>query len=133
MNSFGFKRSRMDQLISLRCRYQFQFQVFSHRFSSCFATARGIFRSEMRRVLLNLLSMTAVQLTERDLIGDVSMLSIKFAAAIAAVLFMWAGAAQAGGRPFVISEIGSLPAISLPTPIEDGGQANHHIVRRGSI
>jgi hypothetical protein len=126
----------MDQLICFAASYQFQTQVLSHRFSSqirWFVTARGIFCSEMRRVLLNLLSMTAVQLTEWDLIGDVSMLSIKFATTIAAVLFMSAGAAQAGGRPFVVTEMDSLPATSLAMPIEGDGQVKHHIVRPGSI
>ena len=66
--------------------------------------------------------MTAVQLNERDLIGDVSMLSIKFATTIAAVLFMSAGAAQAGGRPFVVTKMDSLPATSLAMPSEGDGQ-----------
>jgi hypothetical protein len=57
------------------------------------------------------------------------MFSIKFSAAIAVVLFISAGATQAGGRPFVDSGIGSSQATILAWPLEDRGQANHRLVR----
>jgi len=61
------------------------------------------------------------------------MFSVKFSAAIAAVLFISAGAAQAGGRPFVDSGIGSSQATILAWPLEDRGQANHRLVRSAIV
>jgi hypothetical protein len=87
----------------------------------------------MQQVLLNVLSVTAVHFIERDLIGDVSMSSVKFAAAIAAVLFMSAGAAEAGGRPFVDSGMVSLPPSILVMSLQDRERANHHIARLAPI
>jgi hypothetical protein len=49
------------------------------------------------------------------------------------VLFMSAGAAQAGGRPFVDSEMVSLPASILVMSIQDRERAHHFIVRRAPI
>jgi hypothetical protein len=56
------------------------------------------------------------------------MFSVKFSAAIAAVLLISAGAAQAGGRPFVDSGIGSSQATILAWPIENRGQANLRLI-----
>lgn len=57
------------------------------------------------------------------------MFSVKFSAAIAAALLISAGAAQAGGRPFLESGIGSSQATILAWPIEDRGQANLRLIR----
>jgi hypothetical protein len=57
------------------------------------------------------------------------MSSVKFAAAIAAVLFMSASAAQAGGRPLVDSGMVSLPSSILVMSMQDRKQSNHRIVR----
>ena len=57
------------------------------------------------------------------------MFSVKISVAIAAVLLISAGAAQAGGRPFVDSGIGSSQATILAWPIEDRGQANLRLIR----
>ena len=56
------------------------------------------------------------------------MFSVKFSAAIAAVLLISAGAAQAGGRPFVDSGIGSSQATILAWPIENRGQADRRLI-----
>jgi hypothetical protein len=56
------------------------------------------------------------------------MFSVKFSAAIAAVLLISAGAAQAGGRPSLDAGIGSLQATILAWPIEDRGQANLRLI-----
>jgi hypothetical protein len=61
------------------------------------------------------------------------MFSVKFSAAIAAVLLISAGAAQAGGRPFVDSGIGSSQATILSWPIEDRGQANLRLIRSAPV
>jgi hypothetical protein len=57
------------------------------------------------------------------------MFSVKISVAIAAVLLISAGAAQAGGRPFVDSGIGSSQATILAWPIENRGQANLRLIR----
>jgi hypothetical protein len=57
------------------------------------------------------------------------MFSVKFSAAIAAVLFMSAGAAQAGGRPYLASGMASSQATVVAMSMEHGGQFIHHIVR----
>src|SRR5262245_7167749 len=59
------------------------------------------------------------------------MSSVKFVATIAAVLFMSAGAAQAGGRPFADSGTVNLPASTLAMSIEYRRQANYHIAIAG--
>lgn len=61
------------------------------------------------------------------------MFSVKFSAAIAAVLLISGGAAQAGGRPCLDSGIGSSPATVLAWPIEDRGQANRRLIRSGPV
>jgi hypothetical protein len=61
------------------------------------------------------------------------MFSVKFSAAVAAVLFISTSAAQAGGRPFVDSRIGSSQATILAWPIEDRGQANRRLVRSAPV
>jgi hypothetical protein len=61
------------------------------------------------------------------------MFSVKFPAAIAAVLLISAGAAQAGGRPFVDSGIGSSQATILAWPIEDRGEANLRLIRSAPV
>src|SRR5262245_7326883 len=55
------------------------------------------------------------------------MSGVTVAAAIAAVLFMSAGAAQASGRPFVNSAKVSLPPLTIAMSIEHRRQANHHV------
>jgi hypothetical protein len=57
------------------------------------------------------------------------MLSLKFVAAFAAVLLMSVGAAQAGGRPFVVSGMSSSKATIVAMTIEYRRQANHHVDR----
>ena len=61
------------------------------------------------------------------------MFSVKFSAAIAAVLLMSAGAAHAGGRPFVDSGIRSAQAAVLAWPIEDRGHANLRLIRLATV
>jgi hypothetical protein len=61
------------------------------------------------------------------------MSSVKFAAAIAAVLSMSAGAAQAGGRPVMNSEIVSAPSSILAMSIEVSEQAILNTVRPAPI
>jgi hypothetical protein len=61
------------------------------------------------------------------------MSSVKFAATIAAVLFMSAGAAEAGGRPFVDSRIVSAPSSILAMSIEVSEQAILNTVRPAPI
>jgi hypothetical protein len=56
------------------------------------------------------------------------MFSVKFSAAMAAVLVMFAASAQAGGRPFVDPGIGSSQATILAWPLEDRGQANLRLI-----
>jgi hypothetical protein len=61
------------------------------------------------------------------------MFSVKFSAAIAAVLLISAGTAQAGGRPFVDSGIDSSQATILAWPIENRGQANLRLIRSAPV
>jgi hypothetical protein len=61
------------------------------------------------------------------------MLSLKFAAAIAAVLLMSVGAAQAGGRPFVVSGMSNSRATIVAMTIEYRRQANHRIADPGPV
>ena len=61
------------------------------------------------------------------------MFSVKSSVAIAAVLLISAGGAQAGGRPFVDSEMGRSPATILAWPIEDRGQANLRPIRPAPV
>ena len=61
------------------------------------------------------------------------MFSVKFSAAIAAVLLISAGAAQAGGRPFVDSGIGSSESSILAWPIESRGKANFRLIRSAPV
>jgi hypothetical protein len=79
--------------------------------------------------------MTVVQFTEQGWsnFGDVRMFSVKFLAAIAAVLLISAGAAQAGSRPFVDSGICSSQAAILGWPIEERGQAKLRLIRSAPV
>lgn len=61
------------------------------------------------------------------------MSSVKLSAAIAAMLFMATGAAQAGGRPYLDSGTVSSPAIVLAMPMEYRGQANQYTARSAPV
>jgi hypothetical protein len=61
------------------------------------------------------------------------MVTVKCSAAIAAVLLVSGGAAQAGGRPFVDSGISSSQATVRAWPIENRGQANRPLISSGPV
>lgn len=64
------------------------------------------------------------------------MSSVKLSAAIAAMLFMATGAAQAGGRPYLDSGTVSSPAIVpivLAMPMEYRGQVHRHTARSAPV
>src|SRR5687767_14690263 len=61
------------------------------------------------------------------------MFSVKFSAGVAVVLFISTSAAQAGGRAFLDSGIGSSQSTILAWPIENRGQANNSLVRSAPV
>ena len=119
------------------CCYPLQLESFLDALAAqvgCPTMLRDILRSEICQAPLNSLSILTCNFIHRDtIIGDVTMLNFKFAAAIAAVLLMSAGAAQAGGRPFVVSGMSSSQATIVAMTIEYRRQANHHVGRLAPV
>jgi hypothetical protein len=130
-------RSGLVDQSSTICCYPLQLESFLDALAvqaGCRTMLRGILRSEICQARLNSLSILTCNFIHRDtIVGDVTMLNLKFAATIAAVLLMSAAAAQAGGRPFVVSGMSNSKATIVAMTIEYRRQANHHVDRLSTV